>query len=710
MLLILPCTSESKAGGFDDTTVVVAVRTKTPPKIDGVLDDDAWKGAVPITSFTQRELQEGSPSTERTEVRIVYDDQAMYVGVWCFDREPDGIVANETKRDFPIYIEDNFRIIFDTYHDKRNGFLFGVNPNGARSDALITDEGQGVNQDWNGLWDVQTTVNSSGWFAEIEIPFSTLRFPEASEQIWGINFERDIRRKREQSLWRGYLRNYQLEKLSQAGTLIGLKDIHRDNAIEFKPYLLGGIQRTYPPLDDRGTTDQKIGLDLKYALTPMLTLDVTTNTDFAQVEADRVRINLTRFPLYFPEKRDFFLEGAGTFNFQFGDAPRPFYSRRIGLSPNRELLPILAGVRLVGKAGPYNLGILSMQTGTRAGEPTTNYTVARVKRDIFDQSYIGVIATNKQSSFSYNRLFGVDGAWVRSDVFGSNTLIVGGALSGTIDPGIHSNNLAYRIYADFPNDYVDHFLGFREVQTNFDPQLGFLDRSGYRQFSWTFSFRPRPQGLGLQYLEFKPVELDYFVNPDGSLQSMNYEGRLLGFLTKTGEAFEFNVQRNADHPTEDFEIYTGVVIPRAAYWWTQWELQYETNSSQTISFWTSYSWGEFYDGHRKRFSFTPQIRFGGHVTASLDYTRNQVHLPGGSFVTDEAAAGLDVGFSTRLNSSVFTQWNNEDREINLNFRIHWIPEIGSDVYLVYNHLFGTNSVIQTEQATILAKVTYRFVL
>ncbi len=576
--LIILLTKPAFAQGHSEPSTITAVRVAKAPVLDGILTDDAWTQAEAISNFTQRELREGTPATERTEVRIVYDQHSLYVGVWCYDSQADAIVANEMKRDFNVDVEDNFGIILDTYHDRRNGFMFCINPNGARYDALVTDEGQGINSDWTALWDVRTTITPEGWFAEINIPFSTLRFSDEPEQVWGVNFVRNIRRKQQQDLWQAYLRNYGFQKLSQAGVLMGLKDIRRGNAVEVKPYILAGVEHGFAPYSDARSTDKKIGLDIKYSLTPTLTLDVTTNTDFAQVETDRARINLTRFPLFFPEKRDFFLEGADVFNFQFGDSPRPFYSRRIGISASRELIPILGGLRLVGKGGAYNLGVLTMQTGEGAGEPLSNYTVARVKRDFLEQSYVGFIATNKQSASSYNRLFGADAAWVRSNLFGSNTLIVGAALAGTWNPGMTTNNLAYRIYADFPNDFIDHFIGMRTVQENFDPQVGFQERSNFRQYSWTFRIRPRPEGIGMQYLEFKPVELDYFANFDGSVQSMDYEGRLLGFKTKSGELFEWNIQRFADSPPDTTDFFGNKIVP-ATYWWTRWELQLETNQS-----------------------------------------------------------------------------------------------------------------------------------
>ncbi len=680
-----------------------AVRVSKSPNVDGILDDEAWKRAEPISNFTQRELREGEPATERTEVRIIYDDRSLYIAVSCYDSEPEGIVANEMQRDFNTDGEDTFGVILDTYRDRRNGFWFFINPNGARADALVTDEGQGVNHDWNALWDVRTQWNGEGWFAEIEIPFSTLRFSDDPEQVWGINFTRNIRRKQEQDLWQAYLRNYGFLKLSQAGILVGLTNIHRGNDIEIKPYLLGGVEQE----SANHSTRTKVGLDVKYSLTPTLTLDLTSNTDFAQVEVDRARINLTRFPLFFPEKRDFFLEGADIFNFQFGDSPQPFYSRRIGISLTRDLIPILGGVRLVGKAGTYNLGVLTMQTAEASGEPSTNYTVARVKRDFLEQSYVGFIATNKQSSLSYNRLLGVDGAWVRSDVLGSNTLIIGAGLAGTQNPGVKSDNLAYRLYADFPNDFIDHFIGVRVVQGNFDPQVGFQDRNNFRKYSWTFRIRPRPEGIGMQYIEFKPVEVDYYTNPDGSVQSLNYEGRLLGFKTKSGELFEWNLQRFADSPRETIDFFGNAVAP-STYWWTRWELQLETNQSRSLSFFSLYSWGGFYTGDRQRLTLESLAKLSRRFSAGLDYTRNSVQLPSGQFLTDEVGGNLTYGFSTTLISSLLAQWNSEDKEMSMNLRFHWIPKIGSDVYLVVNQLFGAAGNIQPSRTTIIAKVAYLF--
>lgn len=684
---------------------ITAVRIETPPMVDGVMDDSCWRLATPVTDFKQREPKEGLAATERTEIRLVYDDWALYIGVWCFDTEPHKLVANELRRDFSYAQEDNIEIIFDTYRDLRNGFLFVTNPNGARFDALVTDEGKNVNENWNGVWDVRTQTNSEGWFAEIEIPFSTLRFPDDTVQVWGVNFERNIRRKREQVRWQGYSRNYELEQLSKAGLLLGLRDIHRGTTLEVKPYVSGGYQQNAFPEKSR-TILTKVGVDLKYPLTQTLTLDVTFNTDFAQVEADRAQINLTRFPLFFPEKRDFFLEGAGTFDLNFGGRPLLFYSRRIGLS-NGEQIPIIAGARVVGKVDEYDIGVLDMQTGKKGNEPTTNYAVVRVKRSILNESYVGMMLVNKQVSGGYNRGYGADANLRFSNILGSNVLEVGGAFAGTITPGLSGENLAYRVYVDYPNDFVDHFLGFRDVQQNFNPEVGFVSRRG-KQLSWALRIAPRPGVLGIRRLVFKPVDVEYYWDTNNVPESAFWEWRPLGFTTESGEFFEFNIQRTFDRLDADFEVFNGVIIPKGRYHYTHYEIQFETNSSRLLSGGVFYNWGDYYTGRRKALYASGTLKANRHLSLSADFSTNRIELFRGSFTTRELGAWIGYAFSTLLDTRIFVQWNNKDQQVNLNFRLHWIPKIGSDIFLVLNAL-ADSSHWRNSQTTMLIKVAYRVV-
>lgn len=704
LVFILISTSYGQKGKLN---IATASHTKELITIDGILNEQAWKDAESITDFTQRELHEGEKPSEKTLVKLLYDSDNLYVGVWCYDSSPNEIIAAGLIRDFSYGVDDNFEIIFDTYHDKRNGFLFVINPNGARFDALVADEGNGINSNWNGLWDVKTSITNEGWFAEILIPLSNLRFEDKEIQVWGINFERNIRRKREQLLWTGWLRNYNLEKLSQAGELHGLENIKRQSLIELRPFGIAGIQKGFEPYNYENTTNTKIGLDAKYSLTTSLTLDATINTDFAQVEADQAKINLSRFPLFFPDKREFFIEGSGIFNTQFGETIYPFYSRKIGLNSERQLIPILGGLRLVGIEGNSNIGFLTMQTAEKYGEPTTNYTVARIKQNVLESSYIGVMATNKQNTFSYNRFLGIDGLWTNAKIFGNNTLLVGGVIGATFSPNQKTNNLAYRLFVDYPNDFIDHFIGITSAQENFNPEMGFLARKDFNKFSYLFKIRPRPGIYGIQNLEFKPIEADYYYDNRGILQSLYYEGRPLGFTLESGEFFEFNIQRTADRLEEDFNIFNGTIIPQGLYWWTNFEIQFETNSSRPISGWIFYKWGDFYNGKRDVFSVELVNKLSKHLQISADYTRNYITLPNGSFTTHEVSSKIIYNYSTTLSSSLYAQWNNDDNELNFNFRIHWIPSLGSEVYFVYNELFDTvPNVIKPEVMVLQVKAVY----
>jgi hypothetical protein len=708
LLIIVYCLFVVGVPAISQTTSspasTTAVRVETPPIIDGLMNDDTWRFAAPVTQFTQREPKEGSPATERTEVRLVYDDRALYIGVWCFDTEPNKLTANELSRDFSYSQEDNVEIIFDTYRDLRSSFLFVTNPNGARFDALVTEEGNNINRNWNGVWDAQAEKNGEGWCVEIEIPFSTLRFSEDSVQIWGVNFERNIRRKREQVLWQGYSRNYELEQVSQAGLLLGLRNIHRGTILEVKPYVSGGYQQDVLP-EKSSTTLTKAGLDMKYPLTQTLTLDVTFNTDFAQVEADRAQINLTRFPLFFSEKREFFLEGAGTFDLNFGGRPLLFYSRRIGLS-NGKQVPIIAGARVVGKVDEYDIGVLNMQAVKKEEDPSTNFTAVRVKRSILNQSYLGIMLTNKQVSGGYNRGYGADANLRFSNILGDNVLEVGGAFAGTATPGLSGENLAYRVYVDFPNDLVDHFVGLRSVQQNFNPEMGFVSRRG-KQLSWALKIAPRPGVFGIRRLEFKPVDVEYYWDVNNVPESAFWEWRPLGFTTESGEFFEFNIQRTFDRLDEDFDVFDSVIIPKGKYHYTHYEIQFETNSSRMLSGDVFYNWGDYYTGSRRSFSASGTLKANSHLSLSVDYGTNMIELLGGSFSTSELGGQIRYAFSTLLNTSLFVQWNNEDQQVNLNFRLHWIPKIGSDIFLVLNQLSDSSHGLRNSQATVLIKVAYR---
>ena len=372
-------------------------RVEQGPQVDGRLDEEVWVTAAVIEDFVQQEPAEGEPATERTVVRVLYDEQALYVGVEAFDSVPDKVIATEMRRDSPRLLdEDNFQIILDTFHDRRSGYMFVTSPLGAKLEQQVAEEGEGgfrgnnssnINVNWDGVWDVVARRTDEGWVAEIRIPMVTLRFPKADQQVWGVNFMRNIRRKNEQVFWAPISKEYSLTRVSQAGTMTGITSVSRGTDLRITPYLLTGANqdRVSTRLDGSGFGD--LGLDVKYGVTSGLNMDLTVNTDFAQVEVDEQQVNLTRFPLFFPEKRDFFLENAGMFQVGagsggFGRLADLFFTRRIGLSDAGQPIPIYGGARLSGKAGRHNIAVLNITTQSAFGNHGDNFFVGRYSRDI----------------------------------------------------------------------------------------------------------------------------------------------------------------------------------------------------------------------------------------------------------------------------------------------------------------------------------------
>lgn len=648
---------------------------------DGKLNEPLWQTAKGVDNLTQRELEFGKPATEQTKVAVVYDNLALYVGVWCYQSK-DKIVAKFLQRDFEYDTEDNFEVIISPFNDKRNGYLFIINPNGARADLLVSGQ-ESSNINWNGVWDAKTTITNEGWFAEIRIPFNTLQFKKETVHIWAINFERNIRYKNEQLLWQGWNRNYDLENISQAGTLTGIGNIGYVKRFELKPYGLAGFEKregqetSYPG---------KLGGDLNVNLSPTLKLNLTTNTDFAQVEADRIAVNLTRFNLFYPEKREFFLEGYQNYQFNLGGSNEVFYTRKIGIE-NFEPVSIIAGARLFGKAGKSNIGILNIQTASKGNVPTTNNSVVRYKRDIGSQSYVGAILTSKNSSIVSNQVAGVDGAYSTSKFLHNKNLVVGGLISKSFDKDKSSNNAyAWNFFVDYPNDLIDNFIGVRSIQQDYNPELGFLERKNFDNLRWFFRFTPRWfTKFGIRKMYFRPWGFElYRTHTTGELESFFNESRPLGFFTKSGERFEYNLIQQFDRLDNNFTLTDSIKIPTGKYWMYRQELQ--AGSFQGRRLWVdiNFAWGDFYTGKIKTLETSTGINVSKHLNFRTDYTLNKINLPQGNLTSHELAQYINYAFTTRLDLSLFTQWNSLDDFLLGNFRLHWIPNIGSDLYVVYN--------------------------
>lgn len=701
-------------GQFDDKGTVKARYTEEKIDLDGRLAEAAWNKAERVTQFIQRELYVGEPASERTEVAILYDDQNLYIGLWAYDSEPDKIVAKELRRDFDYDLDDNFIVIIDTYLDQRNGFMFVTNPNAARADLQVFNNGGSTNMFWDGVWDVRTTRTDSGWFAEFEIPFYALKYrPDQGEQAWGINFERNIRRKREQSRWQGWGRNFDITDVNQAGLLKGLKRLRDERFVEIKPYALGGAEI------ENGDRDGVIngGGDINALISPTYRLNVTFNTDFAQVEADRQQINLTRFPLFFPELREFFLEGDDFFDFGFGgNRIVPFYTRRIGLNENFETVPIIAGARLLGKEQNSTFGLMSIQTAEDETAPSTNFSVASWRHDVGKQSVIGAMTVNKFAEGRWHTTTGVNGRYSTADFLGGRNLDIGGAFIQTYntDDGFDEKSFAYRGFVSYPNDRLFIFASIQQSPEEFSPEVALQRRTNFREYFATVNLRPRPKKrlMWIRQFDFTPGSITYTLYDDtGMLQSFEYGLGLFGFDTRSGERVSFNYQVRAEGLIEDFEIFPDVVIPEATYWWNSWSANLSTFSGRTLSLSTNFNFGEFYTGETFQNRTNLLWRATKNFNLNLRYEKNIVDLPQGGFDTDLIGTRIEYALTPNIFGSLLNQWNSASNELNINFRLQVIPKIGTDLFLIINQIYDTeNGDFDPERGTILAKFIWRFVV
>ncbi|MFN3529893.1 MAG: DUF5916 domain-containing protein [Bacteroidia bacterium] len=697
-----------------DASKLRAVYTPEAPLIDGKLDEAAWQQAPRISNFTQRELTLGAPVSERTEVAVLYDDQKLYIGVWCYDSRPDKLIARELRRDFDFSLDDNFIIIIDTYHDKRNGFMFVTNPVAARADLQVFNNGGSTNAFWNGVWDVRTTITEEGWFAEFEIPFYTLKYRVGiEEQIWGINFERNIRRKREQARWQGWSRDNQIQQVNLAGQLIGLNELTQKQFVEIKPYGIGGGEIT--PEGSRPTGN--LGGDINYLLSPTYRLNLTFNTDFAQVEADQQQVNITRFPLFFPELREFFLEGDDFFNFGFGgNRIIPFYTRRIGLDQNREAVPIIAGARLLGKEDDRTLGLMSIQTAATASQQSTNYTTASWRQDVGRQSVIGAMTTNKITADRWHSSTGINGRYSTSRFLGYKNLDIGGALINTYntDEGFNPGATAYRFFISYPNDKFSIFTSAQRGPEDFEPEVGLMLRRSFREQFVDFSFKPRPKKYltWIRQYEFKPAQITNTQYDDnGQIQSFNYNFQYLGFDTKSGESFTLNHALVAEGLRAPFTIARDVVIPEGMYWWRQSNARFRTFRGRLLALDSRMSWGEFYNGNSLQTQTELLWRSSRYFGLSLRYEHNNVALPVGSFQTNLIGSRITYALNPNLFGSLLSQWNSAQNEFNINFRLQFIPIIGTDFFLIVNQVFDTQTgQLDPSRGTVLGKLIWRFVV
>jgi len=590
--------------------------------------------------------------------------------------------------------------------------MFVTNPNGARCDLQVFNNGASTNTFWNGVWNVKTIKNSKGWFAEFEIPLYTLKYKISElEPIWGINFERNIRRKREQVRWQGWNRNNKIEQVNQAGQLLGLS-LGKKQFVELKPYAIGGIE------ENKGQKIvRNIGGELNYLLTPTYRLNLTVNTDFAQVEADQQQINLTRFPLFFPELREFFLEGEDYFNFGFGgNRIIPFYTRKIGLDEQRNLVPILGGMRILGKEKNRTLGLMSLQTAETPTQASSNYTTASWRQDIGKQSIVGIMSSNKIVNGNIHSTTGVNGRYSTSKFMGNKNLDLGGAFIQTYnnDTGWNNKAFAYRVFAQYNNDILNIFASNQRSPQPFNPEIGLMRRTNFSESFANVNLKPRPKKYfkWIRQFDFVPAGITFTQYDDSkNLQSFEYQLRYLGFDTKKGDKIGFDYRILSEGLIKDFTIYKNIVIPDSIYWWNQYEFNVSTFKGRRLSINNQLILGGFYNGKALQSNNEMLFRTSKNFNILMRYNYNQVTLPQGSFNTHLIASRMEYAFKPNAFGALLTQWNSAQEELNFNFRLQYIPKIGTDFFLIFNQLFSsTNQQLKPTRNTLIGKLIWRFVL
>ncbi len=717
-------------GAVDAEKSVAATRVTVAPTLDGRLDDQVWTEAVVASEFRQREPIEGAPASERTEVRILYDDDNLYLGFVLFDSDPSGIRATQLRRDSLRLrtqrpgrgtggdgagaaaagrSDDTVSVILDTFHDHRNAFVFTVNALGTRSDATVRNERE-VNQDWDERWEAAAQITDRGWEAEMSIPWASLRYAQGNP-IWGIDFRRQIRRKNEEVVWSNYVQDYEFTTISQAGQLRGLMDLRLTGRFRLKPYVLGGydsFQQREAPISESSAA---FGIeDFKIKLTSNLTSQLTFNTDFAQVEVDEQRVNLTRFSLFFPEKREFFLEAANSFSFGnteggLGSPPpsRLFFSRRIGLDEDGNSLPIDFGAKLTGKIGRGNLGFLNVQTGDSQFGEGRNYSALRWRQDLLARSSVGAFVSNVQGpGGDTNRVAGLDANFTFLD-----HLNISGFAATARDNEVEGDSWIGHFQTRWESDLWEANAEIMVIEEDFRTDLGFIPRTDIIKQRLTGSYKPRPGLSWLRQVEINPV-FDRNTTTDGQLVTRT-SMLLTRVIFESGDSFFATIRNRFELLDVPFDVHPTVTIPAGGYDFNQWSITFSSYPGRRVSGGLSIRTGEFFDGDRLFLTPRLSLRMNENFSLRADYSRNWVNLPGGSFVVHLARLRADVSFSDRWLTDALVQYDSVTDEISVFGRLRYIYRIGDSFYLVYRQTRRVSGEFSgLEDRSLTTKMTYAF--
>jgi len=657
------------------------------PKLDGTLNDPLWLDTKPITDFRQREPYEGETATEKTEVRIVYTRHAVYFGIHCYDSEPSRIIATELRRDVSQDLDDHFEILIDSNHDRRGAYVFQINPLGTQNDGLVVEEQGGSDGDdfdrgWDGVWSSEARAVADGWTATVEIPFTTLNFTHSLDVVWGLNFKRFIRRKNEEDLWTAYRRTFGITKVSQAGELSGIKDIGSGRLFIVKPYGLAQY-------DKQTGQDPKFpltgGIDLKYGLTSNVVLNLTGNTDFADTEVDLEPFNLTPFKVFIPEKRQFFLENAGVFNFDIGDQDQLFFSRQIGIdSVSGQQVPINGGARLTGTIGRTEFGFMDVDTRSSGPNPYANYAVARLKESLWAGSYMGVMGIDKQSGDpldSINRTGGVDTRLVFfKDWF------VDAHIAGTQSPGHPSGNSDVGASLSYRSNWVEGKFERRKIGPNFNPEVGFIELTNANETYGDLTFKVRPRISGVRELQFEGFIL-HAPDTQGVVQTQEWQGTFRADLNNGGYTDDDIADVFTQRITTPLHIYKNVFIPNGLYHFARHQLTYGSGQDRRFTYNFFERFGGYYGGtlneFRVRANYRPTAKFS--ISAMETWDRFRLPLPNGNFSVVLASLQGNYSFNRFLTFTSLIQMDTSNTQaISANVRLRYNYRPDSDLYIIYN--------------------------
>ena len=701
-----------------DVKRAVVGHASSEVRVDGVLDEPGWAAAPVIGEIVQREPRPGDVATELTEVKLLYDENFLYIGVTCFDSEPDRIIGTRMARDSNLADDDRIEILVDPYRDRRNAFYFATNPLGALVDGLIIENGT-LNRDWDSIWVVRTHKTEDGWTAEFAIPFKSLSF-RAGQNVWGFNFSRTIKRKFEEGRWASPRLDTNFLQVSEAGEITGIEEITQGSGLDVRPFVSGRWLRTTE--SGHNTATGKPGLDLSYNLTSNLKWTSTFNTDFGETEADSRQVNLTRFRLFFPEKRSFFIENAGVFNFSntfSRSSPEsmrllPFFSRRIGLVSNQEV-PILAGTKLTGKIGRTDVGILLVRTKEASFVGAKNFLVGRVKQNILRQSYIGVLFTQGDPSLPITaRTYGADVRLATSRFLGGNrnfVLNLYGLKTNT--QGTSGDDASYGFSVEYPNDLLNGHFIWREVQENFRPALGFVSRTNVRYLQTSIGYDPRPEGfLNVRQMLHGILFTGYTRLDTHQLESTRMRITPFDWTFNTGDRLELNFGPKTERLIAPFEISPGVILPPGNFRFWRWRLEGQSATKRPVSVFAWIRSGTFWSGHADEISLNLNLSIAPRFQMSWRSNQTFARLPEGNFVARVFSVRVDYSLTPFTSFTNLVQYDSESRNLGWQSRFRWILQPGNDLFVVFNQGWQQDPLeglhLAAADTKLAAKIQYTF--